>query len=241
VGAFLVREGREIVVDPLPGVEERVVRLFLLGTTLAVLLHQRGCAVLHGSVVASAGRAVAFVGPKEAGKSTIAAMLHRRRYALLADDVVATDLSQRDPIVLPGFPQMKLWPDSLEAVGLVAETLPRIRAELEKRSYRVPDGFSPHPVPLRCIHVLSRGPRLGLERLPPAAALRALMPHWYGARWGMDLLRALGLAGFFRQCAGYVNAVPIYRLETPPSLSELPEVAQLVERHLTADLAPVGA
>src|SRR2546422_10648647 len=42
VGTFLLRGGREIIIEPLPGVEERVIRLFLLGGVLAVLLHQRG-------------------------------------------------------------------------------------------------------------------------------------------------------------------------------------------------------
>ena len=241
VGAFLVRDGREIVMDPLPGVEERVLRLFLLGTTLAVLLHQRGWVVLHGSVVASAGRALAFVGPKQAGKSTIAALLHGRQYDLLADDVVAIDLSQGDPLALSGFPQMKLWPDSIEAVGLAAEALPRLRAELEKRSYRVAHGFSQHPVPLRCIYTLSRGPRLKIERLRPAEALKALMPHWYGARYGMELLRALGLVAFFRQCTSLASTVAICRLERPTSLSDLPEVARLIDAHLAGDLSQVGA
>src|SRR5438105_10993 len=42
VGAFHVRGGREIVVDPAPGTDPGYVRLVLLGTILAILLHQRG-------------------------------------------------------------------------------------------------------------------------------------------------------------------------------------------------------
>src|SRR5438876_3447079 len=49
VGTFLVRAGNEIVVDALPGVEESLIRLPLLGAVLAVLLHQRGLLVLHAS------------------------------------------------------------------------------------------------------------------------------------------------------------------------------------------------
>src|SRR6478609_1348845 len=39
---YLVRGGREIIVDPAPAGSERNVRLFLLGSALGILCHQRG-------------------------------------------------------------------------------------------------------------------------------------------------------------------------------------------------------
>src|SRR6185369_4316737 len=42
LGKFRVRSGTEIVIDPCDGVEERMLRLPLLGTVLAVLLQMRG-------------------------------------------------------------------------------------------------------------------------------------------------------------------------------------------------------
>src|SRR5262245_40200779 len=75
-GVFLVRGGQEIIVDPLPGVNEAVIRLFLTGA-LAMILHQRGVLVIHASVVAISGQsAVAFLGERGWGKSTMAAALH---------------------------------------------------------------------------------------------------------------------------------------------------------------------
>src|SRR5262245_28440463 len=86
-GAFLVRGGREIIVHPLPGVEERVTRLFLLGAALGVLLYQRELVVLHASAVALNGSAVAFLGESGAGKSTMAAAMHAYGYEIIADDI----------------------------------------------------------------------------------------------------------------------------------------------------------
>jgi hypothetical protein len=37
-GAFLVRGGREIIIDPAPGVDERVLRLVVLGPAFGALL-----------------------------------------------------------------------------------------------------------------------------------------------------------------------------------------------------------
>ena len=240
VGTCLVRDGREIVVDPAPGVEERVLRLFILGTAFAMLLHQRGeVVVLHASVVAISGQAVAFIGAKGAGKSAIAATLYAQGHDLVADDILAIDMNQGCPMALPGFPHLKLWPDSVASLGHVPETLPRLRPGLEKRGYRITAGFARAPVPLRCIYVLSPGPEPEIEPLRPQEALIELMPHWYGARFGVELLRALGLSTHFLQCVNLVNKSTVCRLKRPPSLSALPKVTRLVEEHLASDLQRV--
>src|SRR5208282_821090 len=49
--AYLVRNGREITVDPLPDADPAAVRVVLLGRVMAFLLRQRGWLPLHGSGV----------------------------------------------------------------------------------------------------------------------------------------------------------------------------------------------
>ncbi|NEX18412.1 MAG: hypothetical protein C1943_17865 [Halochromatium sp.] len=87
VARYRVQDGREILVDPLPDADPGDVRLWLLGTALGALLHQRGLLPLHVSALALSGGAYAFCGDSGAGKSTLAAALHRRGLALLTDDV----------------------------------------------------------------------------------------------------------------------------------------------------------
>lgn len=232
VGAFLVRNGCEMIVDPYPGVEDRIIRLFILGTSLAMLLHQRkNMIVLHASVVDLSGKAVAFVGEKRAGKSTIAGMFHKQGKNLIADDILAITLSKGNVDVVPGFPHLKLWPDSVESLGFSPNDLPRLRPELEKRSYRLNDSFSNIPLPLNGIYVLTDGPKTIIETLQPQKAFLSLMPHWYGARFGIDFLQDLGLSVHFQQCAKLVNFIPVYNLIRPRSLQELAEVARQVELH----------
>jgi hypothetical protein len=116
VGSFLVRHGREIVVDPCAEVEERLLRRPLLGVVLGALLCQRGKLVLHGSTVSANGSAIVFLGSKGAGKSTMAAAFYAQGYRLVTDDVAALDVDgQADPMVLPAFPQLNLWPDAVAA------------------------------------------------------------------------------------------------------------------------------
>jgi hypothetical protein len=65
----------------------------LLGGSLAAFLHAaRGRTVLHASAVAVDDGALAFVGPSNQGKSTLAALLCSEGALLIADDVLVIDL-----------------------------------------------------------------------------------------------------------------------------------------------------
>jgi len=117
---FCVREGKEIIVSPQPGANEKLIRLYLLGTCMGALLMQRGTLPLHGSAIAIDGKAYAFVGESGAGKSTTAAAFLERGYPLLSDDVIAlsgsSDLTTV-PFIHPAYPQQKLWQESLDILG----------------------------------------------------------------------------------------------------------------------------
>jgi len=235
-GAFLAREGREIVVQPASGVEDRVLRLFILGPALALLLHQRGRLVLHASAVEVGGHAVAFMGPSGWGKSTSAAVMHARGHGIVADDLTVIDVGSSCPTAFPGFPQLKLWPEAVVSLGETPETLPLLHPLLEKRARRIMREFSQTPLPLRCIYILDEGSAPAIEPLRPQEALRELIGHWYGARFGVELLQPLGLPSLFLQCANLASRISICRLIRPYSLSVLSDVARLVEEHLAGDV-----
>lgn len=229
-GTFLVSEGSEVVLDRQPGARLETLRLPLLGCVLGVLLHQRGLFTLHASAIAIGGVAVAFIGAKQAGKSTMAAALHRRGHTLIVDDVLALDLPDgKGARAWPGFPQFKLWPASAVALGEDPGTLAPLHPELEKRSLRPERRFQETPLPLHRIYVLREGPVLCGAPLPAREAFVELLTHSYAARF-------LGEAGagpeHFRQCQALVGQVPIHRLQRPRDLAQLPEVVRFVEREV---------
>ena len=235
IGTFLIRDTTEIIVEPEPAVSAARLRLFLLGAVMSVLLHQRGQLVLHASTVATTDGAIAFLGEKGWGKSTMAALLHSQGYQFVTDDVLAVDMAADYPLVLPGFPQLKLWPDSLDALGQDAAILPRLHPQLEKRDCRVKTSVLDSAAPLRCIYLLDYGPKLQITPVASSEALLSLMPHWYCARFGAGLLESLGQAELFLKSAKLMAKVPIYRLRRPRQLSILPEVAQLIKMHHVSD------
>jgi hypothetical protein len=233
VGTFLIQAGKRIAISPHPGVEERVLRLFLLGSCLGVALHQRERLVLHASAVAVGDRTVGFLSHSGGGKSTLAAAMHRRDHRLVADDVVALDASAvGQTMVYPGFPQLKLWPEAVEALGEALETLPHIRPGIEKRARRITHGFARGPLPLKRLYVLAEAKANRVELLPPQEAIVELIRHSYCAR----LLQSIGREAHFRQCATVVNQIGVRRLNVNRSLAKLPELAQLVEDDLANNL-----
>jgi hypothetical protein len=234
IGTFLVQKGKEIIIDPLPGVEERLIRLPLLGIVMSVLLCQRGNLLLHASAMSLNGTAVAFLGHKGSGKSTIAAALYAQGHQLVADDVVAVDLTgAKGPMVFPALPQFKLWPEAAVAcLGDAPEALPRVHPQVEKRLRPVTGRFVPGPVALGHLYVLERGSALEIERLRPQEAMIKLISYSYMALFGQQGLQMKGAQHFF-QCTDLANNIPAYRLKRPSSLALLSTTARLVDTHLT--------
>lgn len=240
VGAFLIEAGTTVLADLRPGIPDNLARLPLLGAVSAVLLHQRGFLVLHGSAVAIAGQAVIIVGDKGAGKSTMAAALFARGHPLIADDVVAVDCTSDAGLkVVPGYPQLKL---SEAAASLVlkeqGDALPRIHPRSEKRCRQVGEGsFVTRPVRPGQICTLVRGEACRSMPVRPQETLTALLQHSYVTRFGSQVLQGAAAGIHLRQCVALANRAPVHRLEVPSLLEDLDRAAHLIE----ADLSRAGS
>jgi hypothetical protein len=227
-GCF-IRDGKEIIIDPHPGVDERVLLLIILGPALAILLHQRGQLALHAAAVEIDGNAVAVMGAPGCGKSALAGVLYGRGHTVMADDLTAIQYNGADiPFAIPGFPQLKLWPEIVTALGKSPEALPCIEPGTEKRSL-IPSRFSNKPAPLKKIYVLDGEQTKHTMLLSPQDALLEVIRHSYRA----PLLKWIGAQRHLYQCARLVNTVPVCRLNGPISPSSLPDAATIVEHDLT--------
>ena len=207
VGAYLVRQGREILVQPADDPEATAVRTFLFGTVFGLLCHQRGTLPLHASCVRIGGVAVAFAGRSGVGKSTLAAAFLRRGYDILADDVTVVDIDQPGgPVVLPAFPRLKLWQDAMTAFDFESTGLEAARPDPPKFVLPVESHFQAEPLPLATVYHLATvlDPRhAALERLRGLAAVTPL----HQAVYRMSMLARIGetsatLAAAVRLAAG---------------------------------------
>jgi hypothetical protein len=188
VGAFHLRLGAQPVLDvyPDPRIDEWAIGLVLLGQLSAFVLHQLGHFVLHASALVTERGAIAFLGPKGRGKSTMAAYFLRRGAALLTDDALPLREHSSGVFAGPGLPLMKIGDRTGEStLGLARDQLHPLTETLDKKLF-VLDGrfpFAREAAPLRAVYVLNRVPaatRLGastpvIEPLSQRESVAALL------------------------------------------------------------------
>jgi hypothetical protein len=231
VATYYVRNGEEVVVEPVAGAPPLDVRSYLMGSIFAALCHQRGLLPLHASAVAADAGAIAFLGASGAGKSSMAAFLGRRGYRIVADDICLIDpAASRERRVVPVAPWLKLWSTTLEALGEGHSGLPRIFSDDDKYRVRLDEDAS--PIALARLILLERGEdetKPILERLTPVQALHALLDHTYQA-W---LVRATGQTeAYFQRGGTALDGVRVMRLRRPWGFDGMEETLSLLERHL---------
>jgi len=122
VARYLVSGGNLVEIEPCTGAGAGTVRRFLRTTPAAALYLQRGIPVLHAAVaVDAAGRAVVLAGDSGSGKSVLLTTLLRRGWGLLTDDLAPVALdSNRVPVALPMWPEIRPWPGHADHAGLAA-------------------------------------------------------------------------------------------------------------------------
>jgi len=224
-GRLLICGGNEIIVDPVPGLDEAVLRTLILGPALALLLRQRGLLALHASSVAIRGEAVAFVGNTGWGKSTIAKAFHARGYPVVTDDLLAIDLDDGIAQVARSFPLIKLWPDAAAALGNDPVQFFTHHTDTEKLVHRLTQGFQMDAIPLKCIYILGKGEQVGIHQLTTQDALVHIIAHCWGTS---NLTERHYLEMFLKQCALLVNQVPIARLERPKDFEIMPQILEMI-------------
>lgn len=188
VACYSVVEGRKLLVDPANGADLKNVRLYLLGSAMGLLLHQRGIFPLHANAVEIEGQAFAFMGPSGAGKSTLAAWFHDRGYRVIADDVCAIHFNgQRQPWVSQGLPRLRLWKSALDATGRCETQFQRSYAGDDKwDKFDVPLGHDPAPeglLPLAAIYLLGSGGDFSIESLGGVSAVDAIFANTYRGQY----------------------------------------------------------
>jgi hypothetical protein len=226
VATYLVAaDGREVTIAPVPGVDDGEVRLFLFGTVFAIICHRLGLLPLHACCVQVGDKAVAFAGDSGAGKSTLAAGLWKRGFPLLADDITVIDMAAPGgPVAIPAFARIKLWRDSLEAIGQSVDGLQATRPTLDKYHFPLKQGFCTTPLRLAKLVLLTSKHQTpsGFEPLPAMLALSRLGQVLYRPR----LMLRLGTQA--QQTNQYLNLLAdvgglslLHRPETPAEWDHL--------------------
>jgi hypothetical protein len=209
--------------------------IYLLGPVMGFVLRQRGTVTLHASSLSFHGRAIALVGEAGAGKSTTAAALALRGWPVLSEDVCALAESAGSYQVVPAYPRVCLWPDSVDFLFASREALPLMVAGWEKRFLSL-DGssaqFASSPAPVAAIFLLAersteeRAPYI--ESISQREALLQLVQNTY-SNWYLDRHQR---AEEFEVLTRLVSSIECCRLIPNSDPARLSALAELVERHV---------
>ena len=110
---LLIQNGNSIKFKTKQGVSTLMLRQYILGSGLGVILQQRHTLTLHASAVSKNGEACLFQGRSGAGKSSTAAFLQTIGYQLVSDDLSVIKPEGDAFFLQPGIPTQKISQDVL--------------------------------------------------------------------------------------------------------------------------------
>lgn len=235
IADYFSEEGRCIIIQPHENAEEADIRLFLLGSAIGALIHQRGMLPMHGSSISINRKAYIFSGISGAGKSTLAAGLIGRGYELLSDDisVVSLDTNQK-PIVYAGYPGVKLWADSLMKLGMEPEHFARVRSKLNKHHMHVQEQYHSEAMLLGGVYILQtkNSDGLELEQLKGIEKFNALKNNTYR----LNFIKGLGnTEAHFRHLSALASNCNVKRIIRSSKSFDLNQVLDAVENDIIAN------
>lgn len=228
VGIFSIENGNCIKIYPFKDANEDQIRLYVLGTCMGALLLQRKIFPLHGSAIAINGKAYAFIGDSGAGKSTLASAFLNRGYELLSDDVIAVTFSniENTPIVIPSYPQQKLWQKSLSNLGINKTQYRPIYGRETKFCIPVSTQYHEKPLPLAGVFELLKSdtPKVEINEIEKLTRIQTLLKHTYRSY----LVPRLEIQDWhFNSSINIINHVSMFQLHRPNNHFTANELASL--------------
>ncbi|MBN2480764.1 MAG: hypothetical protein JXB19_03420 [Bacteroidales bacterium] len=233
VARYYAHDGREIIVNRTGNASDSEISAFLNGAILGALLHQRRMLPLHASTVIYHDKGLLFAGMSGSGKSTLAAALVHDEATLVADDISVIDFTGSSPGVLPAFPSIKLWEDSLKHLNISFEMLQPVRDEL-KKFYLPVEQFSRKPVKIDHLFILTSHNRFDFEvkKLQGVDKFRVLKKHTY-------LFRGIPKTGLeqnhFRLVNQLAEQVPVTLLTRPNAEFDTRKLIDAITDHISRD------
>lgn len=211
IGCFVIKGGREILIEPYNGVKDEDVASFILGWCISFIFMQRGISALHCSALNINQQAVIVSGRSGVGKSTIAMALLKKGYQYLADDIAMVDIENHF-LISPGFPQQKVCRNQAEKME--SEKLFYIDEKKDKFALNNREDFCNEPKELTTMFILDTydGDKLKVEKLTGLSKWNQVINNLFLN----DAYRELGLTLEEKnRCLKIAGHIEMYRILRP--------------------------
>jgi hypothetical protein len=227
VAKYLVKDGREITIDPAPGASDSDLEHYLNMLPLAAFLYQRGMLVFHAAAVANDQGVILLAGDSGSGKSSLLMALYQRGWRVLADDLAIIGLDgQGHPFILSTSQEIILWPATLNKFGISSATLPSVDANRFK--FKIINQVNSGSQQVRFMYKLevnSKG-SVEFEEIMGINRFQAIMRCLYNSHVADALFNRLD---YLRSAATIAQSLPIGRLKRPRGVWSVDELADLIE------------
>jgi hypothetical protein len=239
VCGYYVTNGREIIVCPSAGADNRSVRIYLLGSVMAALLLQRDMFPLHVSAILKNEELILFTGESGAGKSTTLAQLALKGYRVFTDDicVLKPEIDETgNPAIAAyaSYPMIKLWKDS--AIRLNHDTFNNegfnVRPGMDKYGHFFFDDFETKPYPINKIFVLTKSELPNNQQVERLTGLRAFKEMEITIYRKHQVHNKHLLSLYFKLINQLINQCEIYRINMQSGYQNNTELKPFPEEFL---------
>jgi len=227
--------GNTIVIQPLATKELdwQSIRIFLLGTVIASILHQKGYVPLHASAIAFKQELVLFCGNSGVGKSTTASFLKKRGYTLFSDDICLIKPKEiKNGVVYahPTYPMVRLWSDTITKLKdkkvIAAE---RVRPGIDKFKNYFREDFDNKPLPIRSIVVLGINNENNFKQ-NIINSIPEKMLYLKKQTFRKSIVKRMeGQANLFYSLTKVASSVPMMRVSRPETYSNINAYIDFIE------------
>lgn len=246
-GFYIQPREMRIDCDPMPGVAESTVAHLVLDHAVPRLLSLTpGFVVFHASAVQVDDQVIAVLGKSGQGKSTLAASFAAQGYPLLTDDclVVRWDEGAGQWLAQPSYQSVRLWPDSIGALGIADSDLREFAGySAKKRTGREVDfRFASAGAPLAACFVL---PDPATDAVPTPAhsgppevrplSVNEAFPRLAGAVFRIDPADPDINRREFEVLTSLASTVRFWSLRYEREYRRLPEVREAMLKVISAD------
>lgn len=228
------RNGKNLNVLYHPNIPINDIYTYLLGPVIGCILRLKNQVCLHASVVNINQQAIAFIGEKTAGKSTLIANFAVMGYPILSDDIAVLVRNKNITKVHTGYPRLRLWRKSLEQHDSIdIKQLTPVLANIDKYYLPLDEQnktswkFQSTQLPFGAIIYLNHRNEKGilsLNQLNLMASFLKMKQNIYAEYMLDDELLKKEFATF-----GQISQqIPTLTLERPNNLQELNNTCQLI-------------